>query len=246
MSRFAKIPDELLDSEVSPIAVRVYGCLVLHGTTPATCYPKPDRLGALVRRSPRSIPKYLTELENAGWIRREGSGFHVYSSRNSARPSRKSARPDAQICAQTGPGTSLCERDQTNGGGAMTLFDDDYTEWRPTQVRISKAIAAFGLDDEDIETTIAAVNLEARSPRQASKRWADLVRYASQDKWRNQKRGPDRYQPEPPLVPTYEPEPDEGSVSRATSAERAGALKRHHRLGSDPTEGETDHAHEDA
>ena len=111
----------------------------------------------------------------------------------------------------------------------MTLFDDDYTEWRPTAARMQKAAVAFGLNAEELETTIAAVNLEALAPRQASKRWADLVRYAAQDKWRNRKGGPERYQPEPPPVPIYEPAEVEGSVPLATSAERAAALKRHRR-----------------
>lgn len=68
-ARFAMVPEALLyDRSVSPDAVRVYGALLRHGDDPANCYPSHRRLADLLGRSMRSIPRWIAELQSAGWV----------------------------------------------------------------------------------------------------------------------------------------------------------------------------------
>lgn len=77
--RFALIPEALLyDPAISAEAVRLYGALRRHGSDPSNCYPSHRRLGDLIGRSPKSVPTWLRQLDEAGWIdrvtRRTASG----------------------------------------------------------------------------------------------------------------------------------------------------------------------------
>lgn len=67
--RWAAIPEDLLfDAAISPEAVRVYGVLLRHGTDPGSCYPSHRRIAQLIGKSPRSVPRWVRELEVAGWV----------------------------------------------------------------------------------------------------------------------------------------------------------------------------------
>lgn len=67
--RPAQVPGDLLyDPALTDGAVRLYGALYLHGSDPSNCYPSYARLGDLIGKSPRSIPKLVNELAAAGWI----------------------------------------------------------------------------------------------------------------------------------------------------------------------------------
>ncbi len=124
--RWAQIPEELLyDPTISPQAVRVYGCLVRHGTTPDSCYPTHARIAEKLGLAKRSVARPLAELEQAGWINRTrrfnargdrvADGYHVLmasnpsaqlsapTTRSSAAPSRDPARhQDAESRGQEG------------------------------------------------------------------------------------------------------------------------------------------------
>lgn len=89
--KFAQVPEELVyDPEITDGAVRVYAVLVRHGTDPSNCFPSYDRIGKLTGKSPRSIPRLILELEEAGWVERQhqrtpqgdltSNGYHVFSS----------------------------------------------------------------------------------------------------------------------------------------------------------------------
>lgn len=67
--RFAQIPEALVyDTRLPDGAVRLYAALHRHGSDPTNCYPSYQRLGALIGKSPRSIPKLVDQLATLGWI----------------------------------------------------------------------------------------------------------------------------------------------------------------------------------
>lgn len=69
--RWAQIPEGLLyDPAMPDAAVRIYGVLYRHGQDPDHCYPSHARIADLIGASPRSIPGWLRQLEDAGWISR--------------------------------------------------------------------------------------------------------------------------------------------------------------------------------
>jgi hypothetical protein len=89
--RFAPIPEELLyDTEVSDLAVRVYGVLIRFGMTPGSCYPSQATIAARVGKATLTMPRPLRELEDRGWIvrvaryneagGRTSDGYHVRTS----------------------------------------------------------------------------------------------------------------------------------------------------------------------
>lgn len=66
---FAAIPEALLyDPDMSSHAVRVYGVLLRHGSDPTNCYPSHARIGRLVGKSSSSVPRWIRELVDAGWV----------------------------------------------------------------------------------------------------------------------------------------------------------------------------------
>jgi Helix-turn-helix domain len=66
---WAPIPQELLyDATISADAVRVFGVLHRHGTDPTNCYPSHARIAELIGRSKRSVPGWIKELADAGWV----------------------------------------------------------------------------------------------------------------------------------------------------------------------------------
>lgn len=68
---FAQIPQALLyDPAISAAAVRVYGVLRRHGDDPLNCFPSHARIAAFIGASSRSVPAWIRELEDAGWIER--------------------------------------------------------------------------------------------------------------------------------------------------------------------------------
>lgn len=68
---WAPIPEALLyDPGITAEAVRVYGVLRRHGDDPANCYPGYPRIAEFIGAKPRSIPKWIRELEDAGWVQR--------------------------------------------------------------------------------------------------------------------------------------------------------------------------------
>lgn len=105
--RFAPIPEDLVYSEMTDKAVRVYAVLMRHGLDPSTCYPSHGRIGELIGAAGRSIQRPLRELEEAGWITRvprfdtrgdrTSDGFHVRVS--SAGTAHESADPSAHDSA---------------------------------------------------------------------------------------------------------------------------------------------------
>jgi hypothetical protein len=69
--RFAPVPEALLyDSTIPADAVRVYGVLRRHGDDPRNCYPSHARIAAKIGKSARSVPGWIRQLEQAGWIER--------------------------------------------------------------------------------------------------------------------------------------------------------------------------------
>ncbi len=238
---FAQVPEALLYSDLSDLAVRVYGCLIRHGTTPETCHPTHARIAELIGKSERSIQRPVTELERAGWIERRTTtdnglqkldGYFVTGALSSA-VGRADERGAPAL--RSAPGTRAMNESKERAAqesAPETLFDVEPAEWRPTEPRIQKAMAAFGLDADDIELTISAVNLEDLPNAKASKRWADLVRWASQDKWRSQKpatgsrSGSATRTPEPVPVPVYEPEAVDDALGAGDLAERVASLRR--------------------
>lgn len=121
--RFAPIPDEVLyDRELDPLAVRVYGCLMRHGLTPAGCYPSHARIGSLIHVAKRSVARPLRDLEAAGWVSRHprydargdrlSDGFDVHTTRASGRAPHANERgaPPANERVPPAP-TSAVERE---------------------------------------------------------------------------------------------------------------------------------------
>lgn len=244
-NRFAKIPEALLYSDLSDLAVRVYGCLIRHGTTPETCHPTHARIAELIGKAERSIQRPVTELERAGWIERrtenEGGlqkllGYVVAGALSSAVDGRAEERGAPALRSAVGKRAMNESKNegaaQESAPDAETLFEVEPVDWRPTPARIQKAMASFGLDEDAIERTICAVNLEDLPNAKASKRWADLVRWASQDNWRSQRpatgsgaRSATR-PPEPVPVPAYVPEERPDALSAGDLAERVADLRR--------------------
>lgn len=69
--KWAAIPEVLLyDPTISAGAVRVYGVLRRHGSDPENCHPTHRRIAEFIGTSPRSIPAWVRELEEAGWVER--------------------------------------------------------------------------------------------------------------------------------------------------------------------------------
>lgn len=68
---YAEIPQALLyDPTISAEAVRVYGVLYRHGQTPENCFPSHKRIAGLIGKAERSVPSWIRQLEEAGWITR--------------------------------------------------------------------------------------------------------------------------------------------------------------------------------
>ena len=144
--QFAQVPEALIfDPEVSPGAKAIYMVLLRHGTDPGRCFPSHDRIAGYVGLSPRSIPRLVIELEEAGWVRRvirtgTSNGYVVRTDEPRAQERapqetpRTTARPPAQESApppRTGARLKRAtEREQPNetpqpptaeGGGRLAL-----------------------------------------------------------------------------------------------------------------------------
>jgi len=90
VDRFAMIPETLLyDPKISSNAKVVYCVLHRHGNDPENCYPGHARIGRLMGASKRSVPAWIIELEQAGWVERfprvkadgspDSNGYRLYS-----------------------------------------------------------------------------------------------------------------------------------------------------------------------
>lgn len=123
---FAPIPEALLyDDNISPQAIRIYGVLVRHGSTPADCYPSQERIGKLIGLAERSVRRPILELERAGWISRrrrftkagdrtsDGYTIHAQPRANMRDTNGQSSATSAQICADQRAETSE-EREPVN------------------------------------------------------------------------------------------------------------------------------------
>jgi hypothetical protein len=68
---FAMIPSRLLrDPAIGSSAVRLYGLLLDRGQTPDRCFPGHAWLAEQMGVSPRSVPRMVRELQQAGWVER--------------------------------------------------------------------------------------------------------------------------------------------------------------------------------
>lgn len=68
---FAQVSEEVgYDHRISPQAFRTYFCLLRHGTTPDRCFPSHKRIAELTGLKVRSVPRYLMELYETGWVAR--------------------------------------------------------------------------------------------------------------------------------------------------------------------------------
>lgn len=141
--RFASIPEALLyDPTISADAVRVYGVLRRHGNDPQNCYPSHHRIAGFVGASARSVPRWIRQLEDAGWVtrvpRKSASGdpdsnayvvhFRAVQRGVRAGERRPSTQDSGEGCAlESAPKESNVEREQLNDSRAVALgsaFDE--------------------------------------------------------------------------------------------------------------------------
>jgi hypothetical protein len=67
--RFAIIPEWVLyHPDLTPLAVRVYGCLARHGMDPDSCFPSHERIARLVGVDERSVARPVRQLVAVGAI----------------------------------------------------------------------------------------------------------------------------------------------------------------------------------
>lgn len=111
---FAPLPEALVyDSDVDPLAVRVYAVLMRHGLDPAACFPSHRRIAELIGISQRSVQRPLVMLEQRGWIERVprfdergdrlSDGFHVHVDRAAERVLRADERGGSALTSAQPP-----------------------------------------------------------------------------------------------------------------------------------------------
>ncbi len=66
--RFAQIPEELIYSEVSGRAIKIFSALLRHGDDPTNCYPSHKRLADKCHMSMATVRRAIAELEESGWV----------------------------------------------------------------------------------------------------------------------------------------------------------------------------------
>lgn len=143
---WAAIPEPLLyDSSISATAVRVYGVLRRHGDDPRNCYPSHARIARLIGTSARSVPAWIRELEDAGWIERirrttaagdpDTNGYRVRGRGVRAGERRPSTSTDAEgSTPPRAPKESQVEREQENETRGLFAVDDPQAVEQPGDI----------------------------------------------------------------------------------------------------------------
>jgi hypothetical protein len=156
--RYAQIPEALLyDPNVGAEAVRVYGVLLRHGERPDNCYPGHERIATLISKSPRSINRFIAELEHAGWVsrvqRRNPHTGNFTSCSYIVRTAQGSA-PQA-----TGAPNSATEGAQTSGPtGALSSATKESKREREPEERQKLVLMAH---DGDVTVTLPPPTFDA-------------------------------------------------------------------------------------
>lgn len=133
--KFAPIPEAMVyDPGINSNAMRVYAILARHGEDPHSCYPSHRRIGELSGLSPRSIPRLVKDLEEAGWVtivRRwdevgdpTSNGYHVHVERAGLRGVRAQERGPSTRGSGEGSTRGSAPKESNLNESQLTMDED--------------------------------------------------------------------------------------------------------------------------